>query len=426
MTLMFPRITDSIWTIRLPESWPKPPKTMSISKLRSIESCPLRWSLSAGDYPHIWNRPGYPDVPQLSSVEGNVVHDVLQSITVALLRAQVPSLSHNSAISVIRDLGGFSAILRSGIENSLSPLRDNPRALHIIGTLRERLDALIPELRCSVQDFLSRMHYIAPKYMIDTADVDKQPSSRSPLAYGSYAEVALHATAMNWTGIADLITLKDNYCEIRDYKTGSPKAEHEEQLQVYALLWAKDEELNPSASLANALVLSYLDKDIRIDTPSSAQLGVLERTLKERSIAAIESIKQSPPHANPSEENCRFCSVRQLCSKYWVWLSEVPSRKMLPAPEFADVQMKITGNHGPMSWDGAVECSIAPIVNIPALLRTSTANMGLSIGQRVRLLNVSVVPHSDDNHQESNNRLVITLRSNSELFIVGNSLGQVQ
>lgn len=417
MTVMFPNITDSIWSTRLPENWPDGPKRMSISKLRSIESCPLRWSLSAGCYPHIWDCPGYPDVPQLSSLEGTVVHDVLQTITIALLRSQVPSLIHNSAVSVIRELGGFSAIIRSSIQNSLNRLRDNPRAVHVIGALRERLEALIPEFRCRIQEFLLRMHYIAPNHMMDTANVDQQRLSRCPLVYGSYAEVQLHSTAMNWTGIADLITLKDNYCEIRDYKTGSPKPEHEEQLQVYALLWARDEELNPSASLANALVLSYLDKDIEIDTPSSAQLDVLERTLKKRSIAAIESIKQSPPQANPSEENCRFCSVRQLCSKYWVWLSEMPSREMLPALEFADVQMTITGSHGPMSWDGAVECSSAPIVNIPALLRTSTANMGLAIGHRVRLLNVSVVTHSDDNHQEANSRLVVTLRSNSELFL---------
>ena len=46
--------------IKPPDTWPEPPREMSVSSLRAIESCPRRWALSTASYPNLWRGIGYP------------------------------------------------------------------------------------------------------------------------------------------------------------------------------------------------------------------------------------------------------------------------------------------------------------------------------------------------------------------------------
>lgn len=69
----------SVWYISQPSAWPKAPRCMSFSTLSELEACPRRWALSVADYPHVWEKRGYPPRPQITALEGAVVKgDVLK------------------------------------------------------------------------------------------------------------------------------------------------------------------------------------------------------------------------------------------------------------------------------------------------------------------------------------------------------------
>jgi hypothetical protein len=63
-----------------PALWPEPPAWMSHSSLKEAELCPRRWALRRASYPKIWDKPGYPDMPSLPSLIGDVTHDALEKI----------------------------------------------------------------------------------------------------------------------------------------------------------------------------------------------------------------------------------------------------------------------------------------------------------------------------------------------------------
>ena len=88
-----------------------------------------------------------------------------------------------------------------------------------------------------------------------------------------------------------ILTLSATHCEIRDFKTGTPKDEHQFQLLIYALLWWRDRDLNPSARLANRLIVSYDDRDIEIQAPGVDVLCSTEEELRKRTTAALATFK---------------------------------------------------------------------------------------------------------------------------------------
>ena len=142
-------------------------------------------------------------------------------------------------------------------------------------------------------------------------------SIRRPLETGSYAEVTLRDPELGWFGIADLISLSEEHCEIRDFKTGQPSDDHAFQLRVYALLWWRDPERNPTRRRATKLVLTYGNKDVSVSVPEKPELESLARELATRGRAARASASVTPPEARPGPEKCRYCSVRHLCEAYW-------------------------------------------------------------------------------------------------------------
>ena len=50
-------------------------------------------------------------------------------------------------------------------------------------------------------------------------------------------------------------------CTIEDFKSGEPSDDHLLQLQIYALLWCHDEELNPAKTAIDKLVICYPNGD---------------------------------------------------------------------------------------------------------------------------------------------------------------------
>lgn len=408
----------SVWHVSRPCAWPEPPLWMSVSTLWDMEACPRRWALSTGEYPHVWKHRGYPRAPQPAALEGTVVHLSLQRITSALVERGCPSLLDESAISTLRDLRGYTAVILGSIERALRPYEGNPRATPVIEGIRRRLEARVPELRSRVQSFLSRIHPESRGPRPGGPGTHSERETRHQLHHGSHAEVELRASELGWLGVSDLITLSTTRCEIRDFKTWTSKPEHELQLRTYALLWARDRDLNPFSRLADKLVLSYDEGDVDVPAPSANALRSLEGDLRERTAVAVADLQSEPPEARPSPENCVYCPVRHLCEEYWQWHSLGGGDTESYKGQFADLQIKLTGRHGPSSWDGVVESPPDLKASSPFLLRTANLRFDLHPDQRLRLLNVYISMPNEDLIEVERPPVVATMGTSTEAFLI--------
>ncbi len=407
------------WRVLRPAKWPEAPSWMSFSTLIELEICPRCWAMINAEYSDIWNKRGYPSVPQSSALEGTIVHLSLQKITGALIENSCPSLADESAILTLRQLGGYTAIIMDSLERVLLPYKENPRASAVLGVIRTRLAAKIPEIRTRVQRYLSRIRPEPRAIVHGETVIHPEGELRHALQHGTYTEVLLQSSKLGWRGVADMVTLSTTQCEIRDFKTGAPKEEHQVQLWTYALLWARDVGLNPAGRLADKLVLSYDERDVEVPSPEASKLCSLEDEIKKRSTAALADLQPSNPRARTSLENCTYCAVRQLCEEYWHWLARGYPKNEETTGRYIDIQIKLSSQHGPSSWDGAVEYGPAMQVGEAILLRTENLAFDLHPGQRLRLLNVHVSMPNEEADAKNRHRLIVaTMGSRSEMFLL--------
>lgn len=391
---------------------------MSFSTLSELQECPRRWALKAAEYPHVWGHRGYPRSPQAAALEGMVVHIALQTITQSLTDEGCPTLLDARAISVLRKLGGFTVIINSCLQRALRPYEENPRAAPVLEGIRRRLVAKVPEIRSRVQVLLSRICLEPNSDGRSRALIHRKGEARHPLSYGSYSEVELRVPELGWHGVADLLTLSRRSIEIRDFKTGAYKEGHESQLRTYALLWARDRDLNPSGRVADKLVISYDERDLQLPAPSESAFVPLEDDLRRQTAAAIAELQVNPPEARPKQDNCAYCSVRHLCEEYWQWLSSHEGGDQSPGGQFADIQIKLLSRHGPTSWDGVVRYSSAMKLDRPILLRTSNVPFDLQPGQEIRLLNVGLSMSTEGFTEGELSTAVATTGTSTEVFLV--------
>jgi hypothetical protein len=390
---------------------------MSFSTLRELEACPRRWALTTAEYLNVWKYRGYPSVPQQSAIEGIVVHLSLQKIMGALVNRGCPSLIDESAILTLRELGGYTAIILSSTEQVLLPYKENPRAVPTLDEIHNRLTASVPKLRTRVQRFLPRIHLVPRPAKSGETVIRREGAKRHALEHGPHAEVLIQSSKLRWRGFADMLTLSANKCEIRDFKTGAPKEWHKVQLLTYALLWARDSDLNPSARLADKLVLSYDERDVELPPPDTRKLQLLEDELKQRTTIALADLQSNNPQAQTSPENCVYCTVRHLCEEYWSWLGKQGSSGEPVKERYVDVQIKLSSQHGPSSWDGIIELGPTMKTGIPILLRTENHRYDLHPGNRLRVLNVYVsIPDEEESVKDGHSLVVVTTGSRSEIF----------
>ena len=392
---------------------------MSYSTLLELEGCPRRWSLSAAEYPTVWEKRGYPRLPRQAALEGTIVHMSLQKIVCALMERRCPSLTDESAISALRELGGYTAVVSDTLKQALQRYEGNPRAAFVLAGIHQRIAARIPELRSRVQKLLTRIRlvrYRAPSWDTDVHHLGGK--SRSPLPSGSYSEVEIQAIDMGWRGAVDILNLSDTQCEIQDFKTGVPNQEHVFQIRTYALLWARDYNLNPTGRLADKLVLSYDASDIEVPAPDEEEIRYLEDNLRRRTDEALTILQANPPEARPSSQNCEYCPVRHLCEEYWHHHARQKSSNGSEISEFCDAQIFLTSQHGPSSWDGIVQSGPYLQIGEPILLRTTNLQFKPKPGQRVRLLNVHIKKSEENFNAGQQPKSVATMSANSEAFLL--------
>jgi len=289
-------------------------------------------------------------------------------------------------VSVLRELGGYSVVLQAELETTITALAENPRVAARVDAIRRALTQELPELRRRLQTTIARSQ-IATR----VPRAGDLPSGHRALGVGSHTEVQLRVPSLAWVGKADLITIARDVCRITDYKTGAPQQGHEEQLRIYALLWARDQAVNPSGRLATELVASYATHDEVVPVPSPDELALLEADLRTRSALAMRSLAARPPLANPEADLCNYCPVRQLCADYWELLqATASSEEATPSERPADVELAVSGRNGPRSWLAVVQRGLGLAPETAVVLRSDFEESKYPVGGTVRILNVAV------------------------------------
>jgi hypothetical protein len=385
---------------------------MTVTTHAEIHACPRRWALSAAEYRDIWAGRGYPPRIQVQALSGSVIHLALETITRQLVRAGCGSVEDAKTILVMKELGGYTKLVHECISRVIERFTENPRALPLMEDTSRALRSNAAGLRTRIQSILARVR-IPPAADATKAIHGGDPRRRGPLTSGAFPEVELRARRIGWKGKADLLVLSEEGCEITDFKTGAPDEAHKFQVQVYALLWALDDELNPTGRLADRLVVAYEGGDVEVAPLQADQLTEFENGLVERRAAAEAAVSVHPPEARPSADNCRYCGVRQICDEYWA--SDI-HRAVDSGWEtgFCDVELEVVRRHGPSSWDATILLSRVAGVGAQALLRT-TGPSEFRAGERLRLLNAALAHDPEAGHEP----VILTLGRFSEVYSVG-------
>ena len=318
------KAVPAIWTVHSPRALAQAPEWMSFHFLTEAEQCPRSTALRHGNYPDLWNKNGYPRKPHLAALSGQIVHIVVRRIALELARGGCTSLQEAKAVQILKDLGGYTKLIVQSTDTVLNSLVGNPRVEFVRKHITTRVRAHVAEIREQVQVLVARLRWQEdniPPSLLDTpvmAPGNVPGLTRKPLGFGTYFEVELRDEQLGWKGVADLLSISEDDCAITDFKTGERSERHELQVRIYALLWARDNELNPSGRRATRLVLSYSHGEHDVTRLSDVQEeNTLADELRARTVAVREALRSPEPKANVSEENCRTCEVRHLCNEYW-------------------------------------------------------------------------------------------------------------
>jgi hypothetical protein len=403
--------TDRVLTVLNPSEWAPPPEFLSFSLLKEVESCALRAALRRAKYVGLWDKWGYPPKLNEARIAGSIVHETVVKIAAYLRSKGLESVHDEGSFSALKELGGYSRMIADTLAEMLARLQDNPRC-HNPDRLKQSLVVRLPEMREKTQIMLSRLRW---KSHASGTPVSQETRSQGPLSAGSHFEILLTARSLKWKGVADLIEVYGSDVSIVDFKTGSRSESHEEQLEIYALLWANDEDLNPSGSLATGLCLSYPNGPVAVTPPDNTSLQELKKGLLKRSRSAIAALASTTPQANISADTCPLCDVRHLCSEYW----KQTSRNKIGPPKnsnFEDIEFQLEKRLGELTWVG--HCAVATGL-IPAselLVRVSAEHRALAStlkpGVIVRALDANVTKGEEA-------RLpIVSLLGLTELFLV--------
>jgi hypothetical protein len=323
---------------------------------------------------------------------GDIVHRSLEVIVKALTTSGCTAVASPAAVAVMKELGGYSEVLRRQIAEQVAGYEDNPRAVGQLDALARELRKVLPEMREKAQATLSRTELVAG------SNSDAVQAEAGDLPDGSYPEFVVRVEALKVSGRIDLLTVDGPDVRLVDYKTGAPTEHHADQLRMYALLWSRSKHATGARALATHLTLAYSGHDVDVPVPDVQELSELEIQLLDRLTEARGMLASDNPVPRPAPDTCQFCPVRHLCEAYW---SDV-APDLEPAG-FIDVEISVKERNGPKSW-------LVHAFGEDALLRTSE-EIQLDVGATLRVLGAYAAQSDED-------LLVLSLLTGSELFAV--------
>jgi hypothetical protein len=177
-------------------------------------------------------------------------------------------------------------------------------------------------------------------------------------------------------GILDLIRATDEGVVVVDFKTGAPRPEHQEQVELYALLWWRKTDEVPVR-----VAVQYLNGRQEWSV-SRERLESLERTLEANISDASTSLRNPPAEARPSDD-CASCLVRARCDEGWQFAQALRNR---PRGYARDLEAVVVSD--PTATGYLIKC--ADGTEFPVVFEASigTALPKIRCGDRVRMVGV--------------------------------------
>jgi CRISPR/Cas system-associated exonuclease Cas4 (RecB family) len=331
-----------------------------------------------------------------------VMHRAIARIVRALADSAIGSFEDPRSVEILKSLGGYSKLIAESVTDVFQSFGGNPRFELVRSSSLLRLNNRLPAIREQIQLQLSRLKWkLQPPPVDSTEDLetDVVAGDRLPLEQGTHFEVELRHPGIKWRGFADLIELHDDFCVIEDFKSGEPSDDHLLQLQIYALLWSHDDELNPAKTAVDKLVICYPNGDriVPYDKKSGTKLA---QELQARTKAVRKAVSGPESPANLDAERCPQCDVRHLCSDYWTGnrpasVDVARSERI----ELDDVQLVLRSRKGQNTWSAECQLSNRVPVGSTVLLRWTPRDCAvldqLMPGSEVRLSG-ALISYSED------------------------------
>lgn len=303
---------STAFIVKEPLQWANPPITMTFSKLNQIEMCPRKWALTSSDYPEIWEGNGYPETVSLSIIRGRVIHRCIETVLRELINKNF-SCTDENIVTSLKGLGGLSLVIEESISKVISYYVKNPRANQHLNHFEILLQEKKGDIREDIAILLSRN---VDKSRSETKETFSRRKTKR-LVCGSYSEIRLVDEDLKWEGVADIIKITRDTCEIRDIKSGLPREDHADQVRIYNYLWLNDKIKNPTAKQATKLTISYIAEDVDVPPLKDSEIDAFRDELIARTKVAKEKVSKIRPKAITGVGKCCICSVRHLCNEYW-------------------------------------------------------------------------------------------------------------
>jgi hypothetical protein len=312
------------FTTLVPRRWPEPPDTFSFSALQTARRCPRRWAYAAAEFApggladangRLVRRASWP------ALRGVVVHGVLED----LLNIHREGGGPTSGWALVRfwaqrlPAGGVGALVAARAASAIEKATAQPRTAPLRPTLARCAADDHSAMVAAVNSRLTHALALAPS---ERPHTPAGGAGRPTLRAGATPEVWLKCVlrqgdlAYRWRGGVDVIRVAGPDVELLDYKTGAEKPDHRRQLEIYALLLARDGAYNPEGRLATRLALIYDGHRVDWTAPAAHALNELERDVVVECDEVSKHLAAAPPVAKVGDQ-CGGCDVRLLCDPYW-------------------------------------------------------------------------------------------------------------
>lgn len=398
--------------IEMPEAWPTPPDRMSFSTLTDIESCPLRWGLTKSQYRSEWCRTGYPVKPNMAAILGLITHASLE-IVIQQATTRTESNFGERITAVLRSVGGVSAIVETSMQNTVAEYDSNPRAALVIKEIESKHIEIRAQIRVAVQAALYELATLKLHLQDKPTPTRMGAPKKSPLSAGIYSEIALNGKN-GWYGKIDLLIVEEDGVRLEDFKTGVPKEKDVEQILIYAWLWGSDQTRNPAARLPGSLMIRYPSQLQTVPTPTLADLQNLETELLERTDEIRSAIIDGEFPSRPSNENCKYCTVRQLCNDYW----NPESLARVSETRFGDVEATVIEILNARMWRLKITRGFCPDMPKKVYVRGNLPTKQITAGETIRLLDVYLDTQPTDTELKEH---FVHLTTASEIYWLSDS-----
>jgi len=310
-----------------PTTWPIVSEPLSFSTLMSLRTCPRRWAYSRARFEpggHFDDKGRIQERASWSAIRGRAVHKTLERLLDIHQQNGGPAAGSWALLQFWKrhlPQGGVPAVVAAALDEELALIERSSRNRTIMQWLKQCAARNIGDLVAAANSKLN----LALKAVSSPRGLASKPlATRRELREGSHAEAVVEAELGGssrlrlWRGTIDVASIAANRIVLVDYKGGDEDPSHREQLELYALLYAKDALVNPAGRRAAELMLAYdRGRTIVWPAPDATQLALIENRTSDEIEHLIKLAESSPPAAQPSIDACGFCSARALCSAYW-------------------------------------------------------------------------------------------------------------